>query len=382
MKLSMNRRTFAQYLMGTAGAVAVGQHAALAAGSKLRVYFGPYTSAKTGSKGIYFSLFDPATGDFGKPELAVEAPDPSFLATHPTGKYMYAVGEGDGGVRSFAINADGTMKLINKVSSKGAGPCHLNVDATGKMLVVAYYGSGSVASFQVKDDGSLSETVTFIQHKGPGMDGKRPPHGHSANFTPDNKYVLICDLGLDKVFVYKVDPATGAMSDHSFGTTPSGSGPRHLMFSPNGKYVLVNNETLLTESSFAYDAEKGELKLIETVSVLPKDVPFSPKYSTAETRVHPNGKWVYVSVRTHNSIAKLNFDEATGKIVHVSNTPSGGEIPRNFNIDPSGKWMFVAHQNTGNVVLFEIDQATGDLKPTGKEQQVGGCVCVRFQPAP
>jgi 6-phosphogluconolactonase len=376
----MKRRTFGQYMLGTAGALLAGQSVAVAAGSKLWVYFGPYTGGKSDSKGIYVSSFDPATGEFGTPELAVEAASPSFLELHPTGKYLYAVGESDGGVRAFSVEADGKLKLLNKVLSKGKGPCHVNVDKTGKVVVVAYYGSGSTASFQVKPDGSLSETVTFLQHEGEVADKKRQggPHAHSANFSPDNRYVFVCDLGLDKVFIYKVDVETAALTPHGFGTVPPKSGPRHLAFSKSGKHVFVNNEISLTETSFAYDADKGTLTTLDTVSLLPKDVPFTTAYSTAETRVHPNGKWVYVSLRTHNTLTRLTLDEATGKLTFASNTSSGGKIPRNFNIDPSGRWLFAAHQDSGNVVLFEIDQTTGDLKPTGKEQHVAGCVCVRF----
>ena len=383
MGASMNRRTFGQCLVAAAGAVMAGQKQAAAASTALRVYFGAYTGEQTGSKGIYFSHFNSATGDFGKPQLATEAPDPSFLAVHPSGKYIYAVGESDGGARAYAVNADGTLKLINKVSSKGKGPCHLNVDATGHTLVMAYYDSGSVASFQIKDDGALSPVVSFIQHEGHSVDPARQkgPHAHSANFSPDNRHVLICDLGLDKVFVYQVNSATAELKANGFGIVPPGSGPRHLAFSNSGKHVLVNNEMLLTETCFQWDADKGSLTPLETVSVLPKNVPFNGEYSTAETRIHPSGKWVYVSVRTHDTIAQFNYDDATGKLTHVSNTPSGGVIPRNFNLDPSGRWLLAAHQMSGNVVLFEIDQATGALKPTGKEHHVGGCVCVRFLPA-
>ncbi len=371
-------------MVGTAGALAAGQRTASAAASKFRVYFGGYTGGTSDSKGIYVADFDAATGDFGLPMLAVEAASPSFLEIHPSGKYVYAVGEGDGSVRAFSVRPDGQMNLINRVASKGKGPCHINIDKTGKVAVVAYYESGSAASFLIKDDGSLGETASFVQHEGHGVDKERQagPHAHSANFSPDNRFVFICDLGLDKVFSYKLDAGTGALTPNGFGTCPPGAGPRHLAFSTSGSHVFVNNEIALTETTFAYDAAHGTLKALDTVSVLPKNVPFSPTYSTAETRVHPNGKWVYVSVRTHDSIARLNFEEATGKLTHVGNTPSGGKTPRNFNIDPSGKWLFAAHQDSGNVVLFEIDQTSGDLKPTGREQHVSACVCVRFLPLP
>jgi len=384
----MKRRTFVTSLVGTAGVLAAGIEApASAAGSKFLVYFGPYTNAKSGSKGIYVSAFDAASGALGDPSLAVETASPSFLEIHPSKKYLYAVGEmGDakqkgGALSAFTIDSSsGKLTLLNQVSTVGQGPCHVNVDKTGKVVAAANYGSGSCASYQVKADGSLSYAASFHQHEGSSVNEKRQkgPHAHSVNFSPDGRFAFVCDLGLDKVMIYKVDTATGKFEKHGEGIVPPGSGPRHLAFHPGGKFVFVNNEMLLTCTVFAYDAEAGSLKALDTVSVLPKDVPWEARFSTAETRVHPNGKFVYVSCRTHDTIARLAFDEATGKLTHLSNTPSGGKIPRNFNIDPTGKWVFCAHQDSGNVVLFKLDGTTGDLTPAGKEVTVGGCVCVRF----
>ena len=384
----MNRRTFATTLVGTVGALAAGMEtSARAAGSKFLVYFGPYTSAKTGSKGIYVSTFDAASGALGDPVLAVEATNPSFVEIHPSKKYLYAVGEMSdgtskgGGVSAFGIDsASGKLTLINQVSAVGQGPCHVNVDPSGKVVGVANYGSGSCASYQVKADGSLSEAASFHQHEGPVADAKRQghAHAHSVNYSPDGRFAFVCDLGLDKVMIYKVDAATGKFEKHGEGIVPPRSVPPHLAFHPSGKFVFVNNEISLTCTVFAYDAAAGTLKALDTVSCLPKDQPAEGRFSTAETRVHPNGKFVYVSCRTHDTIARFSFDEATGKLTHLGNTPSGGKIPRNFNIDPTGQWVFAAHQDSGNVVLFKLDGTTGDLTPAGKEVTVGGCVCVRF----
>ena len=387
----MTRRKFAFSLIGTAGALAAGiESTALAAADATHlVYFGPYTNAKSGSKGIYVSTFNTATGALGDPVLAVETASPSFLEIHPSKKYLYAVGEmGDakqkgGAVSAFAIDAkSGKLTLINQTSSVGQGPCHVNVHSSGKVVAVANYGGGSCASYAVKDDGSLSEAASFHQHEGGSVNLKRQkgPHAHSVNFSPDGRFAFVCDLGLDKVIIYKVDTATGKLDKHGEGTVPPGSGPRHLAFHPSGKFVFVNNEMLLTCTTFAYDAEKGALTTLDTVSLLPKDVPFESRYSTAETRVHPNGKFVYVSLRTHDTLARLSFDESTGKLTHLGNTPSGGKIPRNFNLTPDGKWLFSAHQDSGNIVLFKVDGSSGELTPAGKEISVGGCVCVRFLP--
>lgn len=357
------------------------------AGDNYLVYFGCYTNAKSGSKGIYVSKFNSGTGEITDPQLAVETGSPSFLAISPDKKHLYAVGEMPttdkkaGGVSAFNVSLpDGKLSFINQVSSVGAGPCHVSLDKTGQMAMVANYGGGSVASYAIGKDGALSEAATFVQHEGGSVNAKRQagPHGHSMNVSPDNRFAFACDLGLDKVLIYKIDPATGKMTAHGHGSVPPGSGPRHLAFHPNGKHVFVNNEMLMTVTSFAYDAEKGALTEIETVSTLPEADRGKEGFSTAETVVHPNGKFVYVSNRTHDTIAVFACDAATGKLTRIENVPAEGQIPRNFSLDPSGKWMIVAHQNSNTAALFKVDQESGKLTFTGKKVNVGGSVCVRF----
>jgi 6-phosphogluconolactonase len=354
------------------------------------IYYGCYTGQKTGSKGIYVSRFNSESGAWTSPELAGETGSPSFLAIHPNQQYVYSVGETStpgqkgGGVTAWQVDkSTGKLTQINQVSSVGAGPCHINVDPKGKAAVVANYGGGSTASYRIDEKGALSEAATFVQHEGSSVNAKRQqgPHAHSANFSPDGQYAFIADLGLDQVKIYKLD-AAGSMSAHGHASVPAGSGPRHFSFHPNGKVAFCNGEMLMNLTSFSYDAAAGTLQALETVSVLPEGTALDGKYSTAEVRVHPNGKFVYVSCRGHDTIARLAFDEASGKLKHLGNTASGGQIPRNFNLDPSGQWLFAAHQNSHNVVLFKVNPETGDLTPAGKEQTVGGCVCVRFLPVP
>jgi len=357
------------------------------AGDHFRVYFGCYTNAKSGSKGIYQSDFNSTTGDLSDPQLSVETASPSFLAIHPTKKYLYAVGEmgsadqKGGAVSAFTISPkDGKLTLINQSSTVGAGPCHVSVDKTGKMAMIANYGGGSVAGYSILDNGGLSEAKTFVQHEGTGPDPKRQagPHAHSMNVSPDNRYGFACDLGLDKVFIYKLDPAAGQFKAEGYGTVPPGSGPRHFAFHPNGKFAFVNNEMLMTVTTFAYDADKGSLTEVETVSTLPAADRSLKGLSTAETVAHPNGKFVYVSNRTHDTIAVFTCDPSTGKLTLIQNAYAEGQIPRNFCLDPSGQWMIVAHQNSNTAALLKVDQTTGKLSFTGKKVNVGGCVCVRF----
>lgn len=193
------------------------------AGENFLVYFGTSTNAKNGSKGVYVSRFNTATGELTEPQLATEAGNPGFLAIHPSKKYLYACGDVTsadgkkaGGISAFGIEkGSGKLTLINQAATAGAGPCHVSVDKTGKMATIANYGSGSIGSFAIKEDGSVSPEVSFFQHEGSGADPKRQagPHAHSVNFSPDNRFAFACDLGLDKVLIYKVDTASGKLTD-------------------------------------------------------------------------------------------------------------------------------------------------------------------------
>lgn len=362
------------------------------AGDKSLVYFGCYTTKQSGSKGILKAEFDSSTGQLSKPVLAAESMDsPSFLALSPDGQFLYAVGENgspdhkNGDVSAFRISLpDGGLTRMNEVSSMGSGPCHVSLDRTGRMAFVANYGSGSVASYAVEKDGKLSPAVSFFQHEGTGGNPTRQsgPHGHSVNTTPDNQWALACDLGLDRVLCYKIDPATGSMTAHGGTKLSPGTGPRHLAFHPNGKFVFVNGEMLMNVTSFAYDAEKGTLTEVSTASTLPPEDQGKQGLSTAETAVHPGGKFVYVSNRTHDTIAVFSCDAETGKLTLIQNAPAEGRIPRNFRIDPTGQWMIVAHQDSNSAAVFKIDPDTGKLTFTGTKVTAGGAVCVRFLPLP
>lgn len=360
------------------------------AGENFLVYFGTNTNAKNGSKGVYVSRFNTATGELTEPQLAAEAGNPGFLAIHPSKKYLYACGdvtsaEGKkaGGISAFGIDSkSGKLTLINQAATTGAGPCHVSVDKTGKVATISNYGSGSISSYAIKEDGSVSPEVSFFQHEGSGADPKRQagPHAHSVNFSPDNRFAFACDLGLDKVLIYKVDTASGKLTpnDPPFAKTPAGGGPRHLAFHPSGKFVFVNNEMGMSETVFAYDAEKGALTEVETVSTLPEADRGMKGLSTAESVAHPNGRVVYVSNRTHDTIAVFACDPATGKLTLLQNVPVEGKIPRNICLDPTGKWLIAAHQDSATAALFKVDQDSGKLTFTGTKVNVPGSICVRF----
>jgi 6-phosphogluconolactonase len=355
----------------------------------MTVYVGTYTGPK--SKGIYMMTFDAATGALGAPEVAGEAKSPSFLTVSPDDKHLYAIGEisefqgkKGGAVSAFSIDpATGKLTLINQQSTGGPGPCYVSLDHTGKVALVANYGGGSVESLPIKDDGSLGEPATFIQHTGNGPDKSRQkePHAHSINVTPDNKYAIAADLGLDKLLIYKLDTATGKLtpSDPAFAATPPAGGPRHLAWHPNGKFAFVCNEMGMIVTTFAYDGEKGTLTDLGSAPTLPEGADRKGA-STAEVQVHPNGKFVYVSNRGHDTIAVFACDPTTGKLTPTGHASSGGKTPRNFRIDPTGQFLFAANQDTGNIVVLKIDQATGALAPTGTTVEVSAPVCIKFVP--
>jgi 6-phosphogluconolactonase len=395
-------RFLSRFVCGIAAALAFTMvaHAGDYRPPKQWVYVGTYTNAKNGSKGIYRYDFDPATGKLTPAGLAAEAVNPSFLAIHPSGKYLFAVGEFNAGpskaigVAAYRINPEtGTLAFINGRASEGVAPCHVTVDKAGKNAIVANYGSGSVAVFEIGEDGALSRPTDVIQHAGKGPDPKRQegPHAHSTTLDPANHFAIVADLGLDELEVYHFNPVAGVrprtaaghagrltLASTNYHTAP-GAGPRHFAFHPDGKRAYVINELNSTLSTLDYDAAHGALTQRQTVSTLPAG--WKGNSTCAEVVVHPSGKFVYGSNRGHDSIAAFAI-EPDGKLKLIGHQGEGVKTPRNFNIDPSGKWMIVANQDGNSLVVFKIDQQTGALSPTGVKADVGGPVCVKFWPAP
>ncbi|MCC7373809.1 MAG: lactonase family protein [Verrucomicrobiales bacterium] len=349
-------------------------------------YFGTYTGGK--SKGIYVSSFDSKAGDLGAPRLVAETANPSFLAFHPSGKFLYAVGELDkvngvagGAVSAYAVDkSSGQISLINQKSSKGGGPCHLVVDATGRWVLVANYGGGSVAALPIKEDGSLEDAGSFIQHTGSSVnpDRQKEPHAHSINLDRNNQFAVVADLGLDRLLVYKFGAWAGVLeaNNPAYTSVPAGSGPRHFAFHPDGRHAFAIHEILSMVSAYDYDAKAGTLKETHTVSTLPAG--FTGQNSTAEVQVHPSGKFVYGSNRGHDSIAVYQFDARRGALKRVENEPTEGRTPRNFGIHPEGRHLLAANQDSDSVVVFDIDAKTGALTPNGQKIEVGRPVCVKF----
>ncbi len=357
-------------------------------GGSMLVYIGTYTGAK--SKGIYVSRFDPATGRLTPPELAAETMSPSFLALRPGGRFLYAVGEATnlggkrgGAVSAFSLDAKtGKLTLLNHQPSGGAGPCHLAVDQTGKCLLVANYGSGSIAALPIQADGALGEPGAVIQHHGSSVNPQRQagPHAHFILPDPANRFALTCDLGLDQVLVYRLDPAKAGLvaNDPPFAAVKPGAGPRHLAFHPSGRFVFVINEMGSTLTAFAYDAQRGALKELQTLSTLPEG--FAGKSTCAEVQVHPSGNFVYGSNRGHDSLAVFGFDPASGKLTCREHQSTQGKNPRHFALDPTTQWLLAENQDSDSIVVFRVDPKTGRLSPAGQSVSVGTPVCAVFVP--
>ncbi len=358
----------------------------LSAETKYLAYVGTYTVR--GSQGIYAYRYDPANGSMESLGLAAASDNPSFLAISPSHHFLYAVNEGKfqsrsdtGGVSAFSIDPQtGKLTFLNEVASRGADPCHLSLDQSGRFVLVANYTGGNIAAFPVGADGKLGEASTFIQHKGSGPNHQRQegPHAHWIDFSPDGRFVLNTDLGLDEIRVYRFGAATGKLTpnDPPFAKVAPGAGPRHVAFSRNGKFVYVISEMGGTVTTFSYDARRGALHELQVVPTLPKD--FHGENTTAEIVVHPSGKFLYGSNRGHDSIVVYSMDPQKGTLTFVEHASTKGKEPRNFEIDPTGKFLLVANQDSDNIVVFKIDQTTGKLTPTGTEIKVPAPVCIRF----
>ena len=356
------------------------------------VYFGTYTKGKSKSEGIYVSRLNPKTGELSAPELAGKVTNPSFVAIHPNHRFLYSVsevategGKPGGAVTAFSIDqTTGKLTELNAESSGGAGPCHLSVDPSGKVVIVANYGGGSCASLAVAEDGSLKPASSFIQHEGSSINPRRQkePHAHSANTSPDGRFAFVADLGIDKIKTYSLDAEAATLTPHGETQITPGSGPRHFAFHPSGKFAWVINELSLSVTGFRYDAEKGMLTEIQSISTIPDADRNREGLSTAEIQAHPSGKFVFGSNRGHDTIAVYQVDEATGQLTFVEVEPIRGETPRNFGIDPSGRFLLAAGQASNTISVFAIDPKTGELTDTGHGISVDAPVCVRFLPLP
>jgi 6-phosphogluconolactonase len=354
------------------------------------VYVGAY-AAPAKSKGIYLFRFDTETAHFTPLGLAAELRNPRWMTTDPQHRFLYATEEVgnnsgmNGTISSYLLDpATGALKFLNKVSSEGGNPAYLAIDSTDKMLLTANYLSGSVLSWAINPDGSIGEKTGFDQHTGSSVDARRQegPHPHSVVISPDNRFLFAPDLGLDKIFIYRLNSAkaTFVPNDPAFVSVPSGLGPRHLAFGPGAKFAYLVCEMGARVVVFSYDKSAGSLKIVQIISTLPSD--FTGAATSAEIEVDKSGRFLYASTRGNDSITVFGIDPKNGTLTNIQVEPTQGQTPRTFAIDPSGRYLVAANQSTDNMVTFAIDQSTGKLAPTGDVIKISVPVGIVFVPAP
>ena len=362
--------------------------------SQCIVYVGTYT-AKTSSKGIYSFHFDTRTGQLSAIGVAAETPDPSWVAVHPSGKYLYAANEAGkaSSVSAFGLDAkSGKLTFLNQKPSPGADPCYLSFDKTGKYVLVANYSSGTIAVFPILPDGRLGEHTALVKDQGatgPNKERQEAPHAHWIETSSDDSSVFVADLGLDRVLRYGFDATNGTLStapvqsnwSHSVRDLSAklarGTGPRHAAFSRNGAQIYVLGELQSTVTAFQMIGTDDFVPTVfQRISTLPKA--FSGRNDAAEIALHPSGKFLYTSNRGNDTIAVFNVQRRDGRLSLVANIPTGGKEPRHFAIDPSGNYLLAENQLSNNIVVFKIDLATGLLAPTGQVLDVPSPVDLTF----
>lgn len=357
------------------------------AAAPMYVYTGTYTRdmsfVEGKAQGIYVLRMD-TTGSLTYSYVVSGVNNPSFLAFDLKRRYLYSVGEtNDGTVYSFAVDAmTGGLTFLNQQPSYGDAPCYVSVDHSGRWVFVANYTSGSISVYPIQPDGSLGVASDTIQHEGSSVNPQRQegPHAHCILATPDNRYVVVADLGLDRLMVYRFDAEQGKLTpnDPPWTATRPGSGPRQIAFHPNGQYAYVINELDSTVDACRYDSANGTFEIIQSVPSVPSAV--GARNSGAAIRVDPSGRYVYASNRGHNSIAMYSINPATGTLFSLGQESTVGQTPRDFGIDPAGTFLLAANQASDTVMTFRIDPTTGRLLPTGKVADVATPVCVIFRP--
>jgi 6-phosphogluconolactonase len=368
-------------------------------GGKYLLFVGTYT--KGGSEGIYSYRYDAGSGQLESLGLAAKTDNPSFLSVAPGNKFLYALNESrdyqgaaSGGVTAFSMDLKtGKLTQLNEVASRGADPCYISIDRTGKYALVANYSGGNVAVFPLSSDGRIREASSVVKDAGPlgpNRERQEAPHAHWIETSAGNRFAYVSDLGLDRVLIYRFDATKGTLSPgqpggeanghtgnekHFFSATvPPGTGPRHVAFSADGKFMYVIGELDSSVTVFANDKET--FRAIQTVST--RRAGATGVNSAAEIAVHPNGKFLYASNRGDDSIAVFSIDRETGNLTVVEQVPSGGHTPRNFAIDPDGTHLLAANQDSGNVDEFRIDTKTGKLESIGDVAKVPWPVCLVF----
>lgn len=349
---------------------------------KLNLLIGTYTDKGT-SEGIYVYEFDTKTGKAVYKNKATGTENPSYLAISRDGKYVYAANEaGAGEVSSFTFDKkSGSLKLLGKKPSNGTAPCYVSTNSKGNFVFAGNYGAGNFSVYPVSSDGSLGDAVQVIQHSGSGINKERQegPHVHSTVLSPDEKFLMVSDLGTDKISIYHFDAHNTTKplipADQPYVEVKAGNGPRHLDFHPNGKFAYSIQEMTGNITVFAYN--NGHLNAVQNISILPQG--FNGAIGAADIHVSPDGTFLYASNRGEaNDIAIFSIDKGTGMLKPSGRASTLGKGPRNFVIDPSGNFLIAGNQNSDSVIIFRRDKKTGLLSDTGERIKVGAPVCLKF----
>ncbi|MFN8446774.1 MAG: lactonase family protein [Caldilineaceae bacterium] len=355
-------------------------------------YIGTYSDANARederSQGIYRASLNVNNGALEDLQPAAWASNGCFLAISANRRFLYAIGDTfepdvqlKGAVAAFAVDEQsGNLHFLNQQPTPNGISCHVNVDATNRLLVSVSYRRGSFASYLLAPDGTIDPFREHVQHHGQGTNPTRQegPHAHQAIFSPDNRFLLVNDLGIDKIGCYAIDPTLGQLVPESVRWTKvhDGAGPRHLAFHPNGRYVYLINELDSTITVFAYGTASGSLQELQVISTLPEG--YTGEKWCADIHVHPSGRFLYGSNRGHNSIVIYAIDEASGRVRTLGYQASLGKTPRNFAIDPTGKFLLVANQDGNSIVSFAINPEQGLLSTTGHSLTLSKPVCIKF----
>ncbi len=347
------------------------------------------TSSAKPSRGIYHCTLKTDVGKLSEASLAAEIRGPGFLAMHPKGHRLYAVGTlgGKPSVVAYKIvreNGNSKLELDSSAEIGDGGAAHVAVDPTGQTLLTAQYGSGSTAVFSLNDEGSIEQRTQLVKHEGgSGVVGGRQeaPHAHWVGFSPDNRWAFVPDLGMDQVVIYKFDANHSKIAPHGSGRVPPGGGPRHMKFHTNGKWIYVLNELSLSVSVFDFDTNEGTMHLKQTIETVPQDQLAKEKFKSAsEIRVHPSGQYVYSANRGHDTITVFGVNPDNGELSVIEREHVRGATPRNFNLDPSGRWLLAAGQDSHTLACFDVDPATGELAYHRSIISVPAPICVLFEP--
>ena len=391
LSYALARREFLKIAgLGTLGLALPGLPFAHASGAplsgELLVYVGTYTTGK--SEGIYLYRLNLSSGELTHLATTSGVVNPSFLALAPSRRYLYAVneveefaGKRSGALSAFAVDRrTGELRLLNQQPSLGGAPCYVVVDRAGRFVLVANYVGGNVAVLPVRSDGSLGEATEVKQDFGSSINAERQegPHAHCIVLDPANRFAYACDLGTDKIMIFRFDARRGKLipNGRPWVQVKPGAGPRHLTFHPGGNYAYVINEMHATITAFAHDRAEGNLEAVQTVPALPKG--FTGANTSADIHVSPDGRFLYCSNRGHDSIATFKIDPRNGELTFIAHESTGGKTPRNFAIDPTGAFLLVANQNSDAIVTFRLDPKTGRLSATGQVVEVPSPVCLKF----